>query len=85
MQIVIDISEEKLSIIKNKMYCGIYDPDLYKAVANGTPLDEIRAEIKEQIDNLDGYTIHTGAAQPDKVCVEYKEVKKLLNTLEEGT
>ena len=85
MQIVIDISEEKLSIIKNKMYCGIYDPDLYKAVANGTPLDEIRAEIKEQIDNLDAYMVHMGAGQPDKVCVEYKEVKKLLNTLEEGT
>ena len=38
MQIVIKISEEKLNIIKNKMYCGIYDPDLYEAIANGTPL-----------------------------------------------
>ena len=40
--------------------------------------------LKEKVDNLETYTIHTGAAQPDKVCVEYKEVKKLLNTLEEG-
>jgi len=61
MQIVIDISEEKLSIIKNKMYCGIYDPDLYKAVANGTPLDEIRAEImskdglEEALEIIDKY------------------------------
>ena len=38
MELVIKIPEEKLSIIKNKMYCGIYDPDLYKAIANGTPL-----------------------------------------------
>lgn len=28
--------------------------------------------------------VHMGAAQPDKACVEYKEVKKLLNTLVEG-
>lgn len=38
IELVIKIPEEKLSIIKNKMYCGIYDPDLYKAIANGTPL-----------------------------------------------
>jgi len=38
IELVIKISEEKLSIIKNKMYCGIYDPDLYKAIENGTPL-----------------------------------------------
>lgn len=37
-ELVIKISEEKLSIIKNKMYCGIYDAELYKAIANGTPL-----------------------------------------------
>lgn len=41
-------------------------------------------DLKEQIDNLDAYMVHMGSAQPDKVCVEYKEVKKLLNTLEEG-
>lgn len=38
IELVIKIPEEKLSIINNKMYCGIYDPDLYKAIANGTPL-----------------------------------------------
>ena len=40
MQIVIDIPEEKLNIIKNKIYCGIYDSDLYKIIANGTPLSK---------------------------------------------
>ena len=40
--------------------------------------------LKEQIDNLETYTIHMGVAQPDKVCVEYKEVKELFNKLEEG-
>lgn len=38
VELVIKIPEEKLKIIKNKMYCGIYDPDLYKAIDNGTPL-----------------------------------------------
>lgn len=38
VELVIKIPEEKLSIIKNKMYCGIYDSDLYKAIANGTIL-----------------------------------------------
>jgi hypothetical protein len=38
VELVIKISEEKLSMIKNEMYCGIYDAELYKAIANGTPL-----------------------------------------------
>ncbi len=38
IELVIKIPEEKLSIIKNKMYCGIYDLNLYNAVANGTQL-----------------------------------------------
>jgi len=38
IELVIKIPEEKLNIIKNKMYCGIYDPDLYKAIRNGSPL-----------------------------------------------
>jgi hypothetical protein len=35
MKLIIDIDKEKFSIIKNKMYCGIYDSDLYKAIENG--------------------------------------------------
>lgn len=38
MKLIIDIPEEKLNIIKNKMYCGIYDADVYKAIVNGTPI-----------------------------------------------
>jgi len=38
MQIVIDIPEGKYNCIKDKMYCGIYDSDLYNEIANGTPL-----------------------------------------------
>lgn len=38
IELLIKIPEEKLSIIKNKIYCGIYNPDLYKAIENGTPL-----------------------------------------------
>ena len=38
IELVIKMPEEKFSIIKNKMYCGIYDPDLYNAIKNGTPL-----------------------------------------------
>ena len=38
IEVVIKMPEEKLSLIKNKRYCGLYDSDLYKAIANGTPL-----------------------------------------------
>lgn len=52
MELVIKIPEEKLSIIKNKMYCGIYDPDLYKAIANGTPLPKGHGRLIDA-DDLD--------------------------------
>ena len=51
MHVVIDIPEEKFNIIKNKMYCGIYDPDLYKAIANGIPLPKGHGDLKD-VDNL---------------------------------
>jgi hypothetical protein len=38
IELVIKIPEEKLSLIKNKRYCGLYDSDLYKAIANGISL-----------------------------------------------
>lgn len=38
MRLVIEIPEEKLITIRNKMYCGIYDAKLYNIIANGTPL-----------------------------------------------
>ena len=48
IELVIKIPEEKLSLIKNKSYCGLYDSDLYKAIANGTPLDESVDAISRQ-------------------------------------
>lgn len=45
IELVIKISEEKLSMIKNEMYCGIYDAELYKAIANGTPLPKGHGDL----------------------------------------
>ena len=47
VELVIKIPEEKLSIIKNKTYCGIYDPDLYKAIENGIPLPKGHGRLKD--------------------------------------
>lgn len=38
IEVVIKIPKDKFDMIKNKMYCGIYDAELYKAIANGTLL-----------------------------------------------
>ena len=38
VELVIKIPEEKLRIIKDKLYCGIYDAELYKAIENGIQL-----------------------------------------------
>ena len=45
MQLIIDIPEEKYNTIKNKMYCGIYDVDVYEAIINGTPLPKGHGRI----------------------------------------
>ena len=60
MKIVIDIPEETIRKIKNELYCGIDDPDLYKAMEDGTPLpkshgrlidaDALRKSFQESID-----------------------------------
>ena len=64
VQLVIKIPEEKLKIIKNKMYCGIYDPDLYKAIDNGTPLPKGHGRLIEDTPELERelwtYTRYTG-------------------------
>ena len=54
VELVIKIPEEKLNIIKNKMYCGIYDPDLYKAIANGTPLPKGHGRLFDERDIVNG-------------------------------
>jgi hypothetical protein len=48
MKLIIDIPEEKLNIIKNKMYCGIYDSDLYKTIVNGKPLPKGHGRLKDE-------------------------------------
>lgn len=40
MKIVIDIPEEKLNIIRRKIYCGMFVSDLHKAIAEGVPYEE---------------------------------------------
>lgn len=46
MQIVIDIPIEWLFDMKNKKFCQT--DSLYQKILNGTPLEKIRAEIKEE-------------------------------------
>lgn len=48
IELVIKISEEKLSMIKNKMYCGIYDAELYKAIENGIKLPKGHGRIIDE-------------------------------------
>lgn len=50
MEVVIKISEEKLNTIKRKMYCGIYDSDLYDAIRNGTPLPKGHGDLVDRND-----------------------------------
>lgn len=45
IELVIKIPEEKYNMIKNKMYCGIYDVAVYKAIANGTLLTKGHGNI----------------------------------------
>lgn len=47
IELVIRIPEETLNIIKNEVYCGIYDSDLYKAIANGTVLPKEHGRLIE--------------------------------------
>lgn len=39
----------------------------------------LNKNIKTEFDNLETYTVHLGAGQVDKVCVEYQEVIRILN------
>jgi len=48
MQIVIDISEEKYDTIKNKTYCGIYDAEVYKSIANGILLPKGHGDLVDR-------------------------------------
>ena len=53
VELVIKIPEEKLRIIKDKIYCGIYDAELYKAIENGIQLPKGHGRLvdADEIDN----------------------------------
>ena len=53
VELVIKIPEEKLRIIKDKIYCGIYDAELYKAIENGIQLPKGHGRLvdADKIDN----------------------------------
>jgi len=81
IELVIKIPEEKLSLIKNKRYCGLYDSDLYKAIANGTPLDESVGAISRQavIDAIDKWVKNMGVL----VALPVNEVTPLFESIHE--
>lgn len=57
-----------------------YTSEELQKIINGLPDAKmiLISMIKSELDNLDTYTIHMGVSQQDKVCVEFKEVVKLL-------
>jgi len=81
IELVIKIPEEKLSLIKNKRYCGLYDSDLYKAIANGTPLNESVGAISRQavIDAIDKWVKNMGVL----VALPVNEVTPLFESIHE--
>ena len=55
MKLIIDIPEEEYERIKD--IPNDYKLLIHKAVANGTPLDDVKAEIDEQYDRVKPYNI----------------------------
>ena len=47
IELVIKIPKEKYNMIKNKMYCAIYDVEVYEAVTNGTLLPKGHGRIMD--------------------------------------
>ena len=64
MKLIIDISKEEYELIVGDEACGL-NP-LTRAVANGIPLDDVKAEIKEKCDSINdiasvlSYPLHKG-------------------------
>ena len=50
MKVIIDIPEEIYQEAIKSGYSHLYDEDVANAVANGTPLDSIKAEMEKQIE-----------------------------------
>lgn len=52
IELIIKIPKEKFRMITNKMYCGIYDSELYKAIETATILPEDCKAMKFIVDEL---------------------------------
>ena len=87
MQIVIDIPDRKWKTIQEGMYCGLLDGEMYNAIKNGTPLEDIKAEIHttagdyflsdEWIDKIfDKHTSGAKMVKPQDVDKENKECSR---------
>ena len=60
MKLIIDIPEEAkrhIDTFKGKFLCGD-GFDLIEAIQNGTPLDDVKEEIKEKCDNINDIASH---------------------------
>ena len=49
MKLVIEMPERKWKVIQEGMYCGLLDRELYQAIKNGTPLEEVLSDIRAKI------------------------------------
>ena len=74
IELVIKISEEKYNMIKNKMYCGIYDAEVYKAIASGTLLFEGHGRLGD-LDELE-QRISNFVEHDAKITDEYTVVRQ---------
>lgn len=68
MKLIIDINEEDFEIMKHNIrvdnpLCPINQKDMVIKIANGTPLDKIRAEMVKQAEEWKSYN-------PDSVAYE---------------
>ena len=55
MKLIIDISEDTYTECQGNVYFPDTGAELFDAVKNGTPLDDIKAEIKEKISHYDHF------------------------------
>lgn len=52
MKLIVDISDNLYNVIKSDEY-GLHKGKMYDIIRNGIPLDKIRKEVMEYIDDLD--------------------------------
>ena len=47
MKLIIDIPEEKWKITQKRMYCNIFDLDMWYAIKKGVPLPKGHGDLKD--------------------------------------